>query len=240
VDITFNCDKCGQSLTIDEAGAGQLVDCPKCGKPLEVPYKSKPLDKAATPAPSPPPAPRPGKTARASSPLRKILTVLVIIVALVGGLFTFNLWRTQQPARAEAAPVTELQEVMKLFAAKSEATNYSFDVTKTDSLVSPNLGTVEYRFADGLQSKAIFAYQEKKWALKKICYEQATRIEALPVIRWCDDDRMSDASTQTTPEEQAAEETKNWAAQKFLLPHLMMDREQWEDALKIKYSRLNH
>ena len=49
MDITFNCDKCGQSLTIDEAGAGQLVDCPKCGTPLEVPYKSKHSDKATQP-----------------------------------------------------------------------------------------------------------------------------------------------------------------------------------------------
>jgi DNA-directed RNA polymerase subunit RPC12/RpoP len=39
MDITFNCDKCGQSLTIDEAGAGQLVDCPKCGTSLLVPDK---------------------------------------------------------------------------------------------------------------------------------------------------------------------------------------------------------
>ncbi len=47
MDITFNCDKCGQSITIDEAGAGQLVDCPGCGKPVEVPYKSTPLDGVA-------------------------------------------------------------------------------------------------------------------------------------------------------------------------------------------------
>jgi hypothetical protein len=55
MDITFNCNKCGQSLTIDEAGAGQLVDCPKCGTPLEVPYKSKP---PVPLAPPPTPAPR--------------------------------------------------------------------------------------------------------------------------------------------------------------------------------------
>jgi DNA-directed RNA polymerase subunit M/transcription elongation factor TFIIS len=48
MDITFNCDKCGQHIAIDEAGAGQLVDCPKCGKPLEVPDKSQPLDEAAS------------------------------------------------------------------------------------------------------------------------------------------------------------------------------------------------
>jgi len=41
MDISFNCDKCGQRLAIDEAGAGQIVDCPKCKTPLEVPYKSQ-------------------------------------------------------------------------------------------------------------------------------------------------------------------------------------------------------
>jgi Alpha-aminoadipate carrier protein LysW-like, globular domain len=55
IDITFNCDKCGQQIVIDEAGAGQLVDCPKCGTPLEVPYKSQ----VATPTPAKPPEPPP-------------------------------------------------------------------------------------------------------------------------------------------------------------------------------------
>ena len=49
MEITFNCDKCGQSLEIDEAGAGQLVDCPKCGTPVEVPYKLKPSAATTTP-----------------------------------------------------------------------------------------------------------------------------------------------------------------------------------------------
>ena len=55
MDISFSCNKCGQSLTIDEAGAGQLVDCPKCGVPLEVPYKSE----AVTPLPPAPVSPPP-------------------------------------------------------------------------------------------------------------------------------------------------------------------------------------
>ena len=57
-DITFDCGWCGQSIVIDEAATGQLVDCPKCGKPLEVPYKSKPLDKAPPPSPAKPPEPQ--------------------------------------------------------------------------------------------------------------------------------------------------------------------------------------
>jgi DNA-directed RNA polymerase subunit RPC12/RpoP len=51
MDITFNCQTCGQNIVIDEAGIGQIVDCPKCGKQLEVPYKS--LSVQATPAPKP-------------------------------------------------------------------------------------------------------------------------------------------------------------------------------------------
>jgi len=61
MDITFNCEKCGQPLAIDEAGTGQFVDCPKCGEKLVVPFNSKPLVTANTPAPRPVPAPQPEK-----------------------------------------------------------------------------------------------------------------------------------------------------------------------------------
>ena len=37
MDITFTCEKCGQSIEIDETGAGLQVRCPKCGTPLLVP-----------------------------------------------------------------------------------------------------------------------------------------------------------------------------------------------------------
>ncbi len=59
MDITFGCESCGQRIAIDGAAAGQLVDCPTCGKPLEVPYESKPLNKPPTPSTTPLPAPAP-------------------------------------------------------------------------------------------------------------------------------------------------------------------------------------
>jgi hypothetical protein len=37
MDITFDCNKCGQHIAIDEAGAGITIDCPGCGKPVYVP-----------------------------------------------------------------------------------------------------------------------------------------------------------------------------------------------------------
>ena len=58
MDITFNCTKCGQQIAIDEAAAGQLVDCPKCKTPHEVPYESV-VPVAVPPTPSAPPQPEP-------------------------------------------------------------------------------------------------------------------------------------------------------------------------------------
>lgn len=39
MDITFTCEKCGQNIVIDEAGAGITIDCPKCGGPVYVPSR---------------------------------------------------------------------------------------------------------------------------------------------------------------------------------------------------------
>jgi DNA-directed RNA polymerase subunit RPC12/RpoP len=48
MDINFQCDKCGQNLEVDEAGAGMTVDCPKCSKPVYVPSKPKEDEPAKT------------------------------------------------------------------------------------------------------------------------------------------------------------------------------------------------
>lgn len=37
MDVFFNCPACGQHLVIDEAGAGLVIQCPKCSKDLTVP-----------------------------------------------------------------------------------------------------------------------------------------------------------------------------------------------------------
>src|SRR5437667_7567781 len=46
MDITFNCEKCGQHIVIDEAGAGLEVQCPNCSQPLAVP---KPVELLPSP-----------------------------------------------------------------------------------------------------------------------------------------------------------------------------------------------
>ena len=37
MDIPFDCPGCGQHLVIDEAGAGLVIQCPKCGRDVSVP-----------------------------------------------------------------------------------------------------------------------------------------------------------------------------------------------------------
>ena len=47
MDIAFNCDKCGQHIVIDAAGAGMNVPCPSCNENLIVPTKRKAVKKPA-------------------------------------------------------------------------------------------------------------------------------------------------------------------------------------------------
>lgn len=66
MDISFDCDKCGKHLVVDEAGAGITIDCPGCGKPVYVPHPT-------SRKPSAPPArvqvkSTPTKTAPVSQP----------------------------------------------------------------------------------------------------------------------------------------------------------------------------
>src|ERR1700693_6554522 len=77
-------------------------------------------------------------------------------------------------------PVSDLKLAMNAFSKTSTASNFAYDVTKTDSLVSPYIGTVTYAYlaepaekpGDQLpdeETSATFAYQDKKWVLKKLC-----------------------------------------------------------------------
>src|SRR5208282_4876788 len=52
MDIEFSCTHCGQSLSIDESGAGITVDCPKCNNPVYVPSKQPSLPPAPPDTPT--------------------------------------------------------------------------------------------------------------------------------------------------------------------------------------------
>jgi DNA-directed RNA polymerase subunit RPC12/RpoP len=74
-DIKFNCPRCGQHITIDEAGRGYQVDCPNCQSGITVPEAAGQISKSAS---------RP----------RWLAAVILLIVALtVVGV----LWRNRLP-----------------------------------------------------------------------------------------------------------------------------------------------
>ena len=75
MDITFDCDKCGQNIVIDEAGAGTVVDCPKCGTSLEHPHKSPRRKPESSPQPKRP------------SPFRIIGVVVIALFCALGFVF---------------------------------------------------------------------------------------------------------------------------------------------------------
>ena len=48
MDIRFECEKCGQLLVIEEAGAGISIPCPSCSANLIVPVADKTADTPAS------------------------------------------------------------------------------------------------------------------------------------------------------------------------------------------------
>jgi len=174
--------------------------------------------------------------ARKSSLLPKILAALVILGWVVGGFFAYSLWhnklrtKAEVKAKAEAAPVAELQEIMKIYSRKrnedgvikSTASDYSFNVNKTDSLVSPLTATVEFFLNRGandgkeyMEGKEIatFAYQDRRWVVKSVC--STIRYPSGELFSSSCDDRGSSSEVRDV---------------------LKRERGIWEEALKIMYS----
>src|ERR1017187_3414387 len=67
MDISFDCGNCGKHLVVDEAGAGNTIECPGCLKPVYVPSPSSQNQsapptrvevKSATPKAAPDSAPK--------------------------------------------------------------------------------------------------------------------------------------------------------------------------------------
>ena len=94
-DIKFNCSACNQPLEAPPEMAGQMVACPKCQTPIEIPVPSRgetTEQKRPTvlrKAPPTPPSPLLPQPAKATSPKLFLAVVLlsVVCVGLSGGMF---------------------------------------------------------------------------------------------------------------------------------------------------------
>lgn len=114
MDITFACNKCGQSIEIDKDGAGQLVDCPRCRTLLEVPYRSV-TPTVVSQAPSAPPLMQRNLPTRSNRrgwlvAMAVAFQILVLVIAYIG----YTVWRNhdRQPfLTASAAAIEEAHRV---------------------------------------------------------------------------------------------------------------------------------
>lgn len=78
-DLTFDCHTCNITLVVDEVGSGQMVKCPRCQSPLQIPYPAR-----IVPRPTrivPPPA-----TATAPSAPPKNRDIYRLLAFLLGGI----------------------------------------------------------------------------------------------------------------------------------------------------------
>ncbi len=113
MDITFNCDKCGQSIVIEEAGAGLLVQCPKCGQSLRVPSVTAQRTPHAPAEPSPTNQVEVTKAKQTSAARWVILALL--IPAIIVGFFIF--WYSQKVAPVKAAARAVIEQSYDIEAA---------------------------------------------------------------------------------------------------------------------------
>jgi hypothetical protein len=87
MDIEFYCFKCGQHVAIDAVGAGQVVNCPKCGQSLTVPHPSvaSPSNKQT----------RLNETTRPGTlPWVRIIVVASAVAVLATVALAFMYWQT--------------------------------------------------------------------------------------------------------------------------------------------------
>ena len=111
----------------------------------------------------------------------KTFLVFCLVVIMAG---------CEKPFLAPPDPVKQLKDAAQLFneGSHGKAHDFAFDVRKTDSLISPLIGTVQYvepvatRSFDGTETSitdltfvANFAYQENRWVFKGAMWEREPR-----------------------------------------------------------------
>ena len=108
------CPHCHQELDIDEAWAGHEVACPLCGGGFIVPASTpEPIPSPASdpvPDPDPPQSPktqtnRKLKAWNRQRRIRQILSLIVLLTLIGGGVYGFNHWRGERP------PVQAVQDL---------------------------------------------------------------------------------------------------------------------------------
>ena len=137
MDITFNCDKCGQEIVTEESGVGLQVECPNCAASIIVPslnarngekrLKLKPHAEDSSNRLTPNTnyiSPQPQAGPKPFGILPKLLTVLAIIaIGYFGGKFVADKFPKNQLKIESASHSVEKpkQETFDFFSSELEA-----------------------------------------------------------------------------------------------------------------------
>ena len=134
MDITFNCDKCGQQIVIEEAGAGLQVECPTCASSISVPnphitsrLRIKSDARKVSELSNPNTNPISSQSVPAKINIKwfpKLLSVLVIVaIGYYGGRFIANKVPKNQPIAAIVPNIHETTkgEVFNFFNTEQDA-----------------------------------------------------------------------------------------------------------------------
>jgi hypothetical protein len=91
MDIRFNCPRCDQHISVEERGAGMLVNCPSCKEQIEIPRGT-----------GPPPAP---KLSIPTMPVKRGINARALLI--IGGIifFVFVLMIATQHENSPSTPV---------------------------------------------------------------------------------------------------------------------------------------
>jgi hypothetical protein len=110
--------------------------------------------------------------------MNKIMSValVAVLIAVSGCERPPNNVVEKHKSTKTSDPVAELKRVMERYEPTSfdkerdlKASDFSFDVRKTDSLVSPYIGVIKYRYSAAGWVTAHFLYQDNRWVFRKYC-----------------------------------------------------------------------
>jgi DNA-directed RNA polymerase subunit RPC12/RpoP len=176
MNISFFCYRCGQSLAVDEAREGQLIECPKCGTRLEVPHKSDSLNKVGNS----------GSTKRSTPtgafrPLAKgIAAAALVFMVLAAGFFAYKL-RRNQPVEAFNSPVRR-NKADKVTTTESGECEFSADVfirSKSGESIKCSLVDIQVFEERGVKSVQL----EILKALNSLAAELQSNLQS-STLRW--------------------------------------------------------
>jgi len=110
MDIAFNCPHCGQHLSVEDRGAGMLVNCPSCNKQVEIP-KVPVGATTALPPTTPAPDAEMNQAPKQPNVFGQVLAA-ILVAAAIGGVI-FGIYKMHSDIQATDKAHKDLENVLR-------------------------------------------------------------------------------------------------------------------------------